>query len=85
MLIIDFLPTVDGYRLVVDEDKNDQIIERIRLWRNKQLLATDWTQLADAPVDKVAWATYRQELRDLPSSNADALKIVLPNKPTGGN
>lgn len=81
MLIIDFLPTVDGYRLVVDEDKNDQIIERIRLWRNKQLLATDWTQLADAPVDKVAWATYRQELRDLPSSNADALKIVLPNKP----
>ena len=81
MLIIDFLPTVDGYRLVVDEDKNDQIIERIRLWRNKELLTTDWTQLADAPSDKDDWAKYRQELRDLPTSNTDARKIVLPKKP----
>jgi hypothetical protein len=33
--------------------------------RNRALSASDWTQLADAPVDKVAWATYRQSLRDI--------------------
>ena len=33
--------------------------------RNQALSASDWTQLADAPVDKVAWATYRQSLRDI--------------------
>jgi hypothetical protein len=33
--------------------------------RNSLLTASDWTQVADAPVDQVAWATYRQELRDL--------------------
>ena len=33
--------------------------------RKQALSASDWTQLADAPVDKVAWATYRQSLRDI--------------------
>lgn len=37
-----------------------------RAERDRALSASDWTQLADAPVDKAAWATYRQELRDLP-------------------
>lgn len=34
--------------------------------RNRALSASDWTQLADAPVDSVAWAAYRQSLRDVP-------------------
>lgn len=34
--------------------------------RNEKLTLSDWTQLADAPVDKAAWAAYRQALRDLP-------------------
>jgi len=36
-------------------------------YRNNRLLASDWTQLPDAPVDRDAWATYRQQLRDLPA------------------
>ena len=30
---------------------DDQKMEQVRLWRNAQLAATDWTQVADAPVD----------------------------------
>ena len=36
-----------------------------REYRNQLLTASDWTQLPDAPVDKAAWAAYRQALRDL--------------------
>lgn len=38
-----------------------------RATRNSLLTASDWTQVADAPVDQAAWATYRQELRDITS------------------
>ena len=41
--------------------------EAMRATRNQLLTSCDWTQVADAPIDKEAWATYRQELRDLPS------------------
>ena len=33
--------------------------------RNRLLSESDWTQVADAPVDATAWATYRQALRDI--------------------
>lgn len=33
--------------------------------RNDLLMACDWTQLADVNVDKLAWANYRQHLRDI--------------------
>ena len=39
---------------------------RMRMHRNRLLAASDWTQVADAPVDKAAWAAYRQALRDFP-------------------
>lgn len=55
--------------------------ERIRLWRDRELAATDWTQTVDAPVDKTVWAAYRQALRDLPASNPDPFKVVFPTKP----
>ena len=64
-----------------DEVSDELYLLRLRNWRNKQLADTDWTQASDAPVDKSAWAIYRQALRDLPSSNSDARKINLPIKP----
>ena len=39
----------------------------VRAARDRALANSDWTQVADAPVDQQAWATYRQALRDLPS------------------
>ena len=41
------------------------ISEENRTKRNMLLSASDWTQVADAPVDATAWATYRQALRDI--------------------
>ena len=67
-----------------DEVTNDDYLARMRYWRDTELARTDWTQVADAPVDKEAWATYRQALRDLPASNADPRQIELPAQP-GGN
>lgn len=59
----------------------EYLIERIRIWRNKELTATDWTQLPDTTVDSETFASYRQELRDLPQQDADPRKWVFPIKP----
>lgn len=60
---------------------NDQKWEQIRLWRNAELKATDWTQLPDAPVNAKVWAEYRQTLRDLPKDGGKAEDVVIPNRP----
>jgi hypothetical protein len=69
----------------VDEDKEniptEWVLERLRLQRDELLKASDWTQLTDAACDKEAWATYRQALRDLPSSVADPRDAEFPTKP----
>ena len=47
--------------------------EANRATRNKLLADSDWTQMNDSPLTneaKTAWATYRQELRDI--SDLDA-------------
>ena len=44
-----------------------------RTTRDKLLADTDWTQMNDSPLtneQKTAWATYRQELRDLTDLDA---------------
>lgn len=53
----------------------------VREQRDTLLTQTDWTQVADAPVDKAAWATYRQALRDLPQQDGFPVMIVWPTKP----
>jgi len=53
----------------------------LRSERNGRLAASDWTQVDDAPVDKAAWATYRQALRDLPANTTDPLNPVWPELP----
>ena len=47
----------------------DSAMAQLRATRNALLLACDWTQIADCTIPKKAeWATYRQTLRDLPST-----------------
>jgi hypothetical protein len=44
-------------------------IAQIRATRNQLLKDCDWTQIPDCTIPKKAdWATYRQTLRDLPST-----------------
>jgi len=52
-----------------------------RTSRDEKLKATDWTQVADSPVDKDLWATYRQELRDVPSQTGFPWDITWPTEP----
>ena len=59
----------------------EDITAGIRLRRDTLLSASDWTQVADAPVDKAAWATYRQALRDIPQQEGFPTVIVWPDKP----
>jgi hypothetical protein len=49
-------------------DDDAALTLRIRAIRDRLLAESDWTQLPDAPVDATAWAEYRQELRDSPST-----------------
>ena len=52
-------------------DAADLDLNMVRSDRNALLSGSDWTQVADVALsaEKVAeWATYRQELRDLPST-----------------
>ena len=84
MKLLDIIHTLDNYREVSPEDTDDKLFKRIRIWRNEQLVKSDWTQLADSVCNKTAWAEYRQTLRDLPVSNPDPQQIEIPIQP-GGN
>lgn len=63
-------------------NKRAQALRALRQERNDKLRDTDFTQLADSPVDKAAWAQYRQALRDLPNVTPDPLNPVWPPAPT---
>lgn len=56
-------------RLALEEANAAQLLviraEEHRGKREELLARSDWTQVADAPVDATAWATYRQALRDI--------------------
>lgn len=57
--------TAEELEAAYKSNKDKKQAESIRQYRNKLLTSTDWTQVYDAPVDKTAWAIYRQELRDI--------------------
>ena len=57
----------------------------LRLDRDLRLSQTDYTQATDTTqtvTNKAAWATYRQELRDLPANTPDPENVVWPNSPS---
>ena len=63
------------------------LLDELRISRNMKLLSCDWTQLADSPLTndkKAEWATYRQELRDLPATVTDINddRTITVNWPT---
>jgi len=54
----------------------------IRAERDALLASTDWRAMPDAPTMSDAWVTYREALRDLPSTESDPDDIVFPTEPT---
>ena len=57
----------------------------VRQQRGEKLKDSDWTQVADAlldaPVDKAAWATYRQALRNVTGQEGFPWTITWPTQP----
>lgn len=61
--------------------KDAEQAKAMRQQRTDKLKDSDWTQVADAPVDQVAWATYRQALRDITSQAGFPWTINWPVAP----
>ena len=66
---------------IVDDTPAPDLETPVRQERNALLAASDWTQVADAPVDQAAWATYRQELRDITSQDTFPSEVTWPVAP----
>lgn len=65
----------------VEAIPDDEVAGQVRAERNDKLTASDWTQVADAPVDKAVWATYRQALRDVTGQEGFPWAIIWPTQP----
>ena len=63
------------------QSRTNALAASVRAERKSKLLASDWTQLADAVVEKAAWASYRQLLRDLPQQEGFPDNVVWPTAP----
>jgi hypothetical protein len=61
--------------------KDAEQAKSVRADRDAKLAECDWTQVADAQVDKTAWATYRQALRDIPSQAGFPWDVTYPTAP----
>ena len=69
----------------MDQEAKDALdvnqAKAMRDQRGNKLSASDWTQVADAPVDKAVWATYRQALRDVTAQSGFPWTITWPDAP----
>jgi hypothetical protein len=70
----------EKYQEAVTENTNLQAT-KVRKDRSIKLSESDWTQVADAKVNKTAWATYRQALRDIPSQAGFPWDVTYPSAP----
>lgn len=71
----------DAEESIFDANADIRKAVEVRLKRNAKLTASDWTQITDATVDKTAWATYRQALRNIPTQNGFPNTVVWPDAP----
>jgi hypothetical protein len=65
------------YKAVKDAEQ----AKNVRASRGEKLAESDWTQVADAPVDKEVWATYRQSLRDVTAQSGFPWTVTWPDAP----
>ena len=65
----------------IGDKTSTELAAEARNKRNTLLTASDWTQVADAPVNKTSWAAYRQDLRDITDQDGFPTSINWPAKP----
>ena len=61
--------------------KDAEQAKSVRTTRTQLLKDCDWTQIADSTADKTAWATYRQQLRDITAQSGFPWTITWPDAP----
>jgi len=73
----------------IDETERTKVLVEqwtiLRSLRNILLQESDWTQLSDVTLteeDQTSWNTYRQKLRDLPSTLFNPFVYEFPTKPS---
>jgi hypothetical protein len=66
---------------VVENKPQEEAEAIVRGKRNSLLQDSDWTQVADAPVDQAAWAAYRTLLRDITSQAGFPYSVTWPTQP----
>ena len=66
-----------AYKAIKDAEQ----ASAVRKSRGDKLADSDWTQVADAPVDKAVWATYRQALRDITAQSGFPWTVTWPDAP----
>lgn len=77
---------VDG-QFVMVEQPTENVVRQIRSQRIHLLKGSDWTQMPDSPLTdlkKTEWASYRQQLRDLPTTYSEATsleEVIFPTAP----
>jgi len=80
------VPDADGRPVAVDPPAPtaEEQARIIRAQRDALLTACDWTQLPDSPLPaatKTAWATYRQDLRDITGQAGFPASVTWPVAP----
>lgn len=80
-VFIDGETTAAEQEVAYKAQKDADFAKSARDSRDSLLAECDWTQISDATVDKSAWATYRQALRDLPQQAGFPATINWPVKP----
>ena len=61
--------------------KDAEQAKSMRETRTQLLKDCDWTQIADSTADKAAWATYRQQLRDITAASGFPWTMTWPESP----
>ena len=85
-------PTEEEIEAKIAELDLGEPMRLLREERTRLLVESDWTQFPDVPDStKTAWQSYRQQLRDLPSSASpklddiyelDLSSVTWPTKPS---
>ena len=67
----------------------EMAFKQLRFQRDNLLTKSDWMSLPDSPNMSSEWSTYRQALRDLPSTaspslddNGNLTNVTWPSEPT---
>jgi hypothetical protein len=73
--------TAAEHEAAYKDSKDAEQAKSVRATRDAKLAECDWTQVADAPVDKAVWATYRQALRDVTAQTGFPWTVEWPAQP----